>query len=156
MQCNGFCFYTWKPNTWYYVLVIFSALIHFDLKCVLDGGYFARSKHLHKCSHKTIFAFTLFLQCRSCLFFVAHRHSIHLVLRTWRFFFFISMIIFVVRSCYFGSFLNLILALHGNEARKPKRRYFLWHANKSDWKCLEHFIGSVAHCESQPFFAHWW
>lgn len=62
--------YTWKTNTrwWYYALVIFSALIHFEKRekkktnemwvCVniFDGGYSTRNKHT-----KNSFAFTLFL-----------------------------------------------------------------------------------------------
>lgn len=103
--------------------------------CVLDGGYFTRSKHIQNSLAVTLFlpslslsrivAFTISIcvdvcYISICLFFVvAHCHSIYLlhVLNDFSSSHLLHRFVVSISICFFlrfvcGSFLNLILPLH--------------------------------------------
>lgn len=134
----------------YYALVIFSALIHFDRKSVLDDGYFTRSKHTNSRT-KSILAFTLFLSLsvfvmlfRVCLFFHRAIQFIFCMYLTIYFYFFSLFSLSYLFQPYFGSFLNLIPSLHGmNEIvaniTSRQARPEIYH----DQIALEHFIAEM-------------
>lgn len=104
-MCNEYCdvvffffvCYTWKTNTWYYELVIFSALIHFNSQKTekneiraLDGGYSTVSKHTENSLAFTLFSLSTRWICACVLHMrVCVRLCVYYLSSCWLLFFFI-------------------------------------------------------------------